>query len=120
MIPIRLVATVAALAAAITVGASTPAWASNNSSTDGASAEYLTGNNEFRVCDTAADGHAVYVDWQANGQSGRFQHNLGNGNCRNSGRIAAISDGGSVRFRACENINNGPDDCDAPWETTTG
>ena len=101
------------------IGASVPAWASNNSSTDGSSAEYLPATNEFRVCDTARDGSAVYVDWQANGQSGRFQHNLGDGNCRNSGTIAAITNGGTVRFRSCENINNGFDDCDT-WESTTG
>lgn len=116
---IRSASVIVGTAAAITVAAATPAWASNNSSTDGASAEYLPGTNEFKLCDTASDGHAVYVDWRANNQSGRFQHNAGNGQCRNSGTISAIVNGGTVRFRACENINNLPDDCD-DWETTTG
>lgn len=75
-----------------------------------------TNDEWFRVCDTAAYGNGVYVDWTFNGSSGSERWAGGNGTCHNFGHTWAEDK--AVTFRSCEEIDFWPDDCSG-WKSAT-
>jgi hypothetical protein len=67
-------------------------------------------DERFHVCDTDADGYAVYAEYSFNGGN-LTKHNWsgGNGTCHNFDHNWAENK--VVKFRSCEEINNWQNDC---------
>ena len=60
------------------------------------------------VCDTAADGHSVYSEFdRSNGTGNRVEVFSGNGTCKASQWAEARV----IRFNVCRNISYQPDTC---------
>ncbi|MCX4908871.1 hypothetical protein [Streptomyces sp. NBC_00878] len=110
MANIRRVVTLVLAAAAIT--ASAPAFAIN-ASTDGAYA-YTSGSDHYaNIKDTKKDGHPVKAQYSRNFpdlQVYTLWEKAGYGNTATSGYGGMI-----YQIRACEYINNWPDDCSG-WD----
>lgn len=69
-----------------------------------------TNSEQFHVCDTEADSHSVYVEFNYNGgPSTKNSWSGGNGTCNNFHHDWAENN--VVKFRSCEEINNFPNDC---------
>ncbi|MEJ1202738.1 MULTISPECIES: hypothetical protein [unclassified Streptomyces] len=102
-------------AIALTVAAfaaSAPAFAFN-ASTDGAYAWTTSDNHYANIRDTAKDGHPVKAEYYRLNSSGTLRtlwEKRGYGHSNTSGYGSLV-----FKIKACEYINNWPDDCSA-WD----
>jgi hypothetical protein len=106
----RVSASVVAVAA---LSASAPAFALN-ASTDGAYAYTSSGDRVANIKDTAKDGHPVKVEYfrlLSSSTQRTIWEKRGYGHTNSSGSGSQI-----MKIKACEYINNWPDDCSG-WDS---
>jgi hypothetical protein len=79
----------------------------------GATLSYFSSVNGFTLQDSRCDGHPVYANYRLNG--GATQRVDHAGGC-NTQRSWSVSGTGTIQYRACTNIQAGPDQCSS-WRT---
>jgi hypothetical protein len=103
----QLIHATLALATIVMVPASSFALTSSGNGR-ATSNDYLT-RTKITVCDTSADGRAVYTDYRRAGSDNlnRLSETAGSGNCESSTSTATIN-----KHRSCANVGLGrPDNC---------
>lgn len=120
---IRVVGTIVGATTLVVFGAPAAFAQTWTASTDGSSVVFNnnTANEKnnverFHLCDTDADGHSVYVEYEFGAISGTDEWSGGSGTCYNFDH--KWSEGVDGQFKVCENINNWPDDC-SDWKDAT-
>jgi len=74
----------------------------------GATLNYFSSVNQFTLRDSRCDAHSVYANYRLNG--GATQRVDHSGGC-NTERSWTVSGTGTIQYRACTNIQAGPDQC---------
>ena len=114
----RVLVVSAIIVCGLTFGAGGAYAASWVRSTDGSVVTFADDGNgsqsgdyeKFHVCDTKADGHAVYAEYAFNsGALSKHNWSGGNDTCKDFWHDWA--EDRSVKFRSCEEINNWPNQC---------
>lgn len=100
---------------ALVIGGAPAAFAGSDgplATTGGSTAKWRHADDTFRICDTNADGHSVYVKFYYSGSGGELQLNWTGGADTCTVRAYNIGEGKTVTYKSCI--------ADTLWDTCSG
>lgn len=99
----------------LVVGTAPAAFAGSNgplASTNGSTARFFHDGDYFKMCDTASDGHSVYVKFKYSGSGGELKLSWTGGADSCVNRTYNIGEGKTVQYKSCV--------ADTAWDTCSG